>query len=80
MRLIELVLLLAPFALFLAWRLTLPVRGPSLPQIVVIVTAVVIMLGALVWLQHEDAKPPGAAYVPAHLQDGRIIPGTETPR
>jgi peptidoglycan/LPS O-acetylase OafA/YrhL len=80
MRLIELVLLLAPFALFLAWRLTLPVRGPSLQQIVLIAAAIVVMAGALVLLQHEEAKPPTAAYIPSHVQDGRIIPSTEAPR
>ena len=32
-----------------------------------------LMGGGLVWLRLEDAIPPNAHYVPARMQDGRIV-------
>jgi hypothetical protein len=37
--------------------------------------ALVVLAGMLVWLRREHALPTGAAYVPAQLQDGAIVPG-----
>ncbi len=80
LRLTELLLLLTPFAAFIAWRLSLGAGGPS--RLVLIVAACVLALlgGILVWLSREGAAPPGTAYVPAELQDGRIVPGHAVPR
>jgi hypothetical protein len=39
-----------------------------------------LLAGALIWLSHEDALPPGAAYEPARLQDGKIVSGHAAPR
>lgn len=35
----------------------------------------VVLAGMLVWLRREHALPTGAAYVPAQLQNGSIVPG-----
>jgi hypothetical protein len=41
--------------------------------------AVIVMTAMLVWLSQQRAIVPGAAYVPAQLQDGRIVPGHAAP-
>jgi hypothetical protein len=72
-RLLEVVLFLAPFALFAAWRLLLPGTELSPRMIAVFAGFLLAVFVALVWLRWEDAEPAGAAYVPAELRDGRII-------
>jgi hypothetical protein len=80
LRLTELVLFLAPFVAFLAWRLTAGSGGP--PRVVLIgaACALALLAGMLAWLGRERSFPPGTAYVPAELQDGRIVPGHAVPR
>jgi Family of unknown function (DUF6111) len=80
MRYIELAFFLTPFAIFAIWRLAAPAAGPS-PRVVVASAALLLLLVvALLWLRHEGTLPPGTAYVPPTLQDGRIIPGHGAPR
>jgi len=75
LRLVELGLFLAPFVLFIAWRLTATDTGPSLRLLVGAICVLIAVAGALVWLSEDAALPPGATYAPARFQDGRIIPG-----
>lgn len=79
MRLPELLLLLTPFIAFLAWRITLRLGAP--PRTVVLATSAVVVLAVLllVWLGRENTLPPHTAYVPAQLQNGRVIPGHGRP-
>jgi uncharacterized protein DUF6111 len=39
-----------------------------------------LLAGTLVWLSLHQALPPGTAYAPAHLEDGRIVSGHAVPR
>ncbi len=80
LRLTELLLFLTPFAAFVAWRLTAGSGAP--PRALLIGTACVlaVLAGTLVWLSRERALPPGTAYVPAQLQNGRIVPGHAAPQ
>jgi hypothetical protein len=72
-RLLEVALFLAPFALFAAWRLLLP-RAELSPRVLAVLAAVLLVVfAALVWFRQEDAEPAGAAYAPAELRDGRIV-------
>lgn len=76
LRLVELALFLAPFALFVIWRLMAAEKsGLSLRIVVGAACVLVALAGILVWLSEDAALPPGASYAPAHYQDGRIIPG-----
>ena len=34
-----------------------------------------VLAATLVWLRQERTLPPGTVYIPAKLQDGRIVPG-----
>jgi len=72
-------LFLAPFAIFIAWRLSLGSGGPSRWLLISAACALTLLAGILVWLRQEDALPPGAAYAPAALQDGQIVPGHAAP-
>lgn len=79
LRLAELVLFLSPFAAFVLWRLLAAEGGPSLRVVLLSACCIVALAGVLFWLSRRDVLPPGAPYVPAHLQDGRIIPGHAGP-
>ena len=37
--------------------------------------ALVLMIGSFVVLAHWQGAPPGATYVPAHIEDGKFVPG-----
>src|SRR5262249_1344578 len=78
LRLVELVLFLAPFAIFAAWRL-LAIEGVPSTRFVAIAACVLAALaGALIWLSERDALSPGVGYEPARLESGRIIAGHGT--
>jgi hypothetical protein len=77
----ELALLLAPFAayaLFL-WltRANLLERAAWPPKIIIglSIVAVALLLGGFLVFAHFSGAPPGSTYVPAHLEDGRLVPG-----
>lgn len=72
LRLSELGLFLAPFALFAAWWL-LGSRARWLAWTVL--GGIALVLVALVWLALATGLPRGGTYIPARLQGGRIIPG-----
>jgi hypothetical protein len=75
LRLSELALLVSPFLLFGVWRLAAAYGLPSTTAVAVAAGALLVMLGALLWFGEERALPPGAAYVPARLENGHIVPG-----
>lgn len=79
MRLTELLLFLTPFAAFIVWRLTVGVGGPPRAVLIGLACAIVLMAALLVWLSVHQALPPNAPYVPAQLQNGRIVPGHAGP-
>jgi len=39
------------------------------------IAAMVLMIGSFVILAHFTGAPPGSAYEPAHVEDGKLIPG-----
>jgi len=78
-RFAEIALLALPFVVFVAWRLLAPTAGPPKVLVVAVAATVVVMAGLLLGLWYEEAEPPGTGYVPAQLQDGRIVPGRVVP-
>lgn len=76
MRIIEVVLFLLPLAAFLLWRAALRrgLDGPSPRNLVAIVLALLLLGAGLATLAVRDRLPPGR-YVPAALENGRIVPG-----
>lgn len=75
MRLVEIALFLVPFALFAGWRVLAP--SERIPRIVAVsfVGAVLLMLVVLLVLHQMEAADAGRPYVPARMEDGRVIPG-----
>jgi hypothetical protein len=75
LRLSEFALFVSPFLLFGVWRLAAAYGFPSATAVVLAAGALLVMLAALMWIGEERALPPGAGYVPARLENGRIVPG-----
>ncbi len=75
LRLVEIALLLAPLAAVVAWRLLDATGGPSNRMLVAAALAVCVLAGALLWTVDTEGLRRGVAYVPATLQDGRVVPG-----
>ena len=79
----DLALFLTPFvayALFL-WATragVLDVSAWSLPRLMWLASAaLVLVIASFVILAQFGGVPPGLTYVPAHLENGRLVPGTE---
>jgi hypothetical protein len=78
-RMIEIMLFLAPFLSFAAWRLLFPSPLPPLGLIYGLTGFVILMLLALIWSRHFDAGDAQEGYVPAQLIDGRVAPAQRAP-
>jgi hypothetical protein len=80
--LVELLLFITPFAAyaFLLWAKSHGVLDPEhWPlRVVVGLTAAALLLMAIsaVVTAQLSGAPPGTTYVPAHVEDGRLVPGT----
>jgi len=79
----ELALFLAPFvayALFL-WATragVLDVSAWSLPRLAwLTITALVLVVASFVVLAQFSGAPPRSTYIPAHMENGRLVPGVE---
>jgi hypothetical protein len=77
----ELAFFLAPFvayALFLLATRTSLIGWASWPPKVLATLAIIallLMIGSFMYLAHFSGSPPGSTYVPAHVEDGRFVPG-----
>jgi hypothetical protein len=80
MRYVEIALFLTPFVIFALWRLTSPAAGPSVQVVAASAALLVMLIAALLWFHQQGAVPSGSAYVPATLQDGRIVPAHGGPQ
>jgi len=81
--LLELSLFMTPFvayALFL-WATRAGVVDVSawpMPRVLWLsVAALVLVIASFVLLAEFSGAPPGTTYVPAHMENGRLVPGTE---
>jgi hypothetical protein len=72
-RLIEILLFVTPFLAFAAWRLLFPSPLPPRWLIGCLAGFVVTMLLALIWVWDIDAGDANQAYIPAEVQDGRVV-------
>lgn len=79
LRLTEALLFLAPFAAFLAWWLLAASGGPSPLALSVILLVLALVGGGLVWIAEHGALGPNTAYVPAHMENSRIVEGHGVP-
>jgi len=77
----ELALFLAPFV---GYAIFLYVTRPSVFEreawpiktvAGLTIVALVLMLGSFIVLAHFSGAPPGSVYEPAHMEDGKFVPG-----
>jgi hypothetical protein len=80
--LIGLALFLAPFAAYTLYLWAAeagPAKGaawsPLALRWLTIAALMLMIAGFAVWAQYGGA-PPGATYVPAHMENGQFVPGT----
>lgn len=79
---IEVALFLVPFVLYalFLWATRAKVLDPerwSLKTLIWLTTsAFVLMLGSFLILAQFSGAPSGSTYIPAHLENGRLVPGT----
>jgi len=77
----ELALFLAPFVIYgiflLATRQAVfDVEQWAGPRVVwLIISALVLMIGSFVIFAQFGGAPPGSTYIPAHMEDGKFVPG-----
>jgi hypothetical protein len=77
----ELALFLAPFvvyAIFL-WVTRAGVLDPaqwSMARLAwLLAAALLLVIGSFVVLAQWGGAPPGSSYIPAHVEDGSVVPG-----
>ena len=78
----ELALFLVPFAIYAVylWATRAGVLHPEswrLPTLMwLTIVALLLMAGSFIVLAHWGGEPPGSTYIPAHIEDGKLVPGT----
>ena len=80
LRLVELALFVAPFAIFLVWRFLAVEGAPPLSLVVGVACLVAVLAGTLFWLSQDRALPPGVGYAPARIVNGYVVPGHGVPQ
>ncbi len=81
----ELALFVAPFAAYAAFlwftKTSMVDREHWTPRILssLVIAALVLMIGSFLLIGHFAGAPPGSTYVPAHVENGKLIPGQVVP-
>lgn len=77
----EIVLFLAPFVLYAVflWATKAGVADlkswPLTRVISLAIVALALVLGSFLYFAHFTGAPPGSTYVPAHMENGKFVPG-----
>jgi hypothetical protein len=78
----EVILFLLPFVLFAVflWATKAGVMDPqSWPirhVLSLAIIALLLVVGSFVFFAHFSGAPTGSSYVPAHMENGKFVPGT----
>jgi len=79
--LIEIGLFIAPFVVYAAFLVVTP-NGLLQPsawgarRIAALgIAGFVLMLGSFVFFAQFSGAPPGSTYIPAHIENGKFVPG-----
>jgi hypothetical protein len=79
----EIGIFLVPFAIYAAYLIANRVDfmiAASWPAHIVMrlsLAALVLVVVSFVLLAHFSGAPPDSTYIPAHIENGRLIPGVE---
>jgi uncharacterized YccA/Bax inhibitor family protein len=77
----EIGLFLTPFALYaaflLATRTGLMLQTSWTPRrlVALVLVSLLLMIGSFIVLAKFSGAPPGSTYVPAHIENGKFVPG-----
>jgi len=77
----EIGLFLTPFVLYAAFLLftratMLQPKAWTAPRLaMLVIVSLVLMIGSFVVLAEFSGAPPGSTYVPAHVENGKFVPG-----
>lgn len=66
---------LAPLAILAIYIMTARRGGPSRGTLAALLTGLVLCGAMLAWYALHERMAPGTRYVPAHLEDGRVVQG-----
>jgi hypothetical protein len=78
----EIVLFLLPFVLYVVflWATKAGILHPDswpLSRIAwLAIASLLLVLGSFLYFAQFTGAPPGSTYVPAHIEDGKFVPGT----
>jgi hypothetical protein len=78
----ELGLFLTPFAIYAAFLLgtragVLQPSAWTMPRLAaLVIVSLSLVVGSFLVLAQFSGAPPGSTYVPAHVEDGKFVPGT----
>jgi Family of unknown function (DUF6111) len=77
----EIGLFLTPFVIYSLFLLATRagVLAPSawtMPRLAaLVIVSLVLVIGSFLLLAQFSGAPPGATYVPAHIENGKLVPG-----
>jgi len=77
----EIALFLAPFVLYAVflWAtradLLHPDSWPVSRIVWLAIAALTLVVGSFIYVAHFSGAPPGSTYVPAHMENGKFVPG-----
>jgi hypothetical protein len=75
----ELFLFLLPFALYLLYTRVAPRDDGKLrhetPWTLLFIAGLVLVIASFIWLGLTEGSGSQGGYVPAHAQDGKVVPG-----
>jgi len=77
----ELLLFVAPFALYAVFLVATragvfdPKAWPLRHVVGLSIAALVLVIGSFVYFAQFSGAPVGTSYVPAHMENGRLVPG-----
>jgi Family of unknown function (DUF6111) len=78
----EVVLFLTPFVLYAVFLWTTKAGAltreswPLRQVLTLAIVALMLVLGSFIYFAHYTGAPPGSTYVPAHIENGKLVPGT----
>jgi hypothetical protein len=79
----ELLLFATPFVLYAVFLAAtragvLDVQSWPLSRVITLaIVAFALVIGSFLYFANFTGAPPGSTYVPAHMEDGKFVPGTE---
>ena len=77
----EVILFLLPFVLYgvFLWATKAGVMHPDswpLARVAwLVIVALALMLGSFIYFANHSGAPVGSTYVPAHMENGKFVPG-----